>query len=96
MIKMSENLIQNKIICPCCKEYTIDKNYYLFNICEICFWEYDPVQNDDPNYAGGANCHSLNEYKKEFERKRKENPNFNCKNEKDKQYMIEWDHKKSN
>lgn len=32
-------------------------------ICNICGWEDDAVQNDDPNYTGGANELSLNQYR---------------------------------
>ncbi len=35
-----------------------------FAICEYCGWEADDLQNDRPNYFGGANHMSLNEYKK--------------------------------
>jgi len=32
-----------------------------FSICDVCFWEDDAVQSDDPSYAGGANKESLDE-----------------------------------
>ena len=35
-----------------------------FDICEYCGWEADDLQNDRPDYFGGANHMSLNEYKK--------------------------------
>ena len=31
------------------------------NVCDICGWEQDPVQESDPDYRGGANKMSLNE-----------------------------------
>ena len=31
------------------------------NVCGACGWEQDPVQEDDPDYHGGANYESLNE-----------------------------------
>ncbi len=34
-----------------------------FAICDYCGWEADGVQNDEPNYIGGANEMSLNQYK---------------------------------
>ena len=43
-----------KKTCPCCGYRTLDKNM-LFNVCEICFWEDDPIQSLDPDYKGGAN-----------------------------------------
>jgi hypothetical protein len=30
-----------------------------WEICEVCNWEDDPVQREDPNLAGGANEPSL-------------------------------------
>jgi len=32
-----------------------------FGLCNACEWEGDPVQEEDPNYRGGANPDSLNE-----------------------------------
>ncbi len=34
-----------------------------FAICDICGWEADDLQNDKPDYIGGANEMSLNQYK---------------------------------
>jgi len=33
----------------------------------MCWWQDDPVQFDDPDYVGGANGPSLNEWRREFE-----------------------------
>ena len=38
-----------------------------YEICAICGWEDDPVQFDDPDYRGGANGPSLNEWRNKFE-----------------------------
>ncbi|MBK8722315.1 MAG: hypothetical protein IPL95_08625 [Saprospiraceae bacterium] len=35
-------------------------------MCEVCFWEDDPNQLDDPNYEGGANRVSLKQGQKNF------------------------------
>jgi Cysteine-rich CPCC len=32
-----------------------------YAICQMCGWEDDPVQSDDPAYGGGANATSLDE-----------------------------------
>jgi hypothetical protein len=32
-----------------------------YEICNSCGWEDDPVQRDDPSFAGGANTLSLND-----------------------------------
>jgi len=51
-----------KIPCPCCGKTRVDE----FDICDECFWENDPVQFDDPDFAGGANEMSLNEARKAY------------------------------
>ncbi len=50
---------QNK--CKVCGLGNIEHD---FAICEYCGWEADDLQNDNQDYAGGANHMSLNEYKK--------------------------------
>ena len=50
---------QNK--CKVCGLGNIEHD---FDICEFCGWEADDLQNDRPDYFGGANHMSLNEYKK--------------------------------
>jgi rubredoxin len=37
-----------------------------FGMCSACNWEYDPVQEADPTYCGGANKRSLKESKSEW------------------------------
>lgn len=49
--------------CPCCGSETIGE-LGEYEICIVCKWEDDPVQSDDPDYAGGANHISLNEARK--------------------------------
>ncbi|MDH2634130.1 CPCC family cysteine-rich protein [Acinetobacter nosocomialis] len=54
--------------CPCCGYLTFDElPYGSFDICAVCFWEDDNVQNKDPDYMGGANGISLNMAKKNFQ-----------------------------
>lgn len=53
--------------CPVCGKYDFAKDND-FDICKICNWENDGLQLDDPNYSGGANELSLNEYKKDYEK----------------------------
>ena len=47
------------IKCPVCGKYEFEQDSD-FDVCEICGWENDGVQLDDPDYAGGANWVSLN------------------------------------
>jgi hypothetical protein len=53
--------------CPCCGYKTFgqepDGSY---EICPVCFWEDDPVQLADPDYAGGANSVSLRQAQRNF------------------------------
>jgi hypothetical protein len=44
--------------CACCGYKTIDEKG-LYEICPICFWEDDSVQEADPWFEGGANAPSL-------------------------------------
>lgn len=54
--------------CPCCGFNTLDeKPPGTYQICEICFWEDDPIQFNDPNYSGGANQVSLIQGQMNFE-----------------------------
>ena len=54
-----------KKICKCCGKYELDKES-LYEICPICGWESDPIQEDNPNRSGGANELSLNDYKEKY------------------------------
>jgi Cysteine-rich CPCC len=52
------NNSQKNVPCSCCKNLTLPQaNRY--EICPVCFWESDPMQNNDENYIGGANTVSL-------------------------------------
>ena len=78
--------------CPVCGNETFPRKNYEFDICEECFWEYDPVQVENPDYSGGANCHSLNEYRKIYEDLKNRNPDFSCKKPNDRDLIIKLDH----
>jgi hypothetical protein len=45
--------------CACCGSKTLEAGS-AYNICPVCGWEDDPIQNKDSNYEGGANHISLN------------------------------------
>lgn len=52
----------DKRICPVCgKHHFIEQDF--FEVCPVCGWEDDGIQRDDPDFRGGANEMSLNEYK---------------------------------
>ena len=52
--------------CPVCGKYEFEE-YNCFEICEICGWEDDGIQEKNPDYEGGANRMSLNQAKKAYE-----------------------------
>ena len=80
--------------CPVCGNDTFDDKDYEFDICPECFWEYDILQVDEPDYKGGANCQSLNEYKKIYWKLKENNVQFSCRNESDRELMVKLDHEK--
>lgn len=56
-----------KHTCPCCGYKTLDDSSPGSHlICEICFWEDDPVQFEDPDFRGGANAVSLKQAQRNF------------------------------
>lgn len=55
--------------CPCCGYLTYDQPPSgSYGICPVCFWEDDPVQNEDPTFEGGANNPSLNQAKENYKK----------------------------
>ena len=48
------------IKCPVCMRFDFEHDNN-FQVCDVCGWENDGVQHDDPDYRGGANFVSLNE-----------------------------------
>ena len=53
--------------CVCCGCKTISEpTPGTYEVCPVCGWEDDPVQAEDPDYAGGANEVSLNEARKNY------------------------------
>jgi hypothetical protein len=58
---------RKKHTCPCCGYKTLhDVSPGSHLICEICFWEDDPVQYEDPGFEGGANTVSLRQAQRNF------------------------------
>lgn len=52
--------MEDRLTCPCCGEYRFEEEDF-FEVCEVCGWEDDSLQRDEPDYAGGANHISLNQ-----------------------------------
>ena len=52
-----------RFACPCCGHRTITDT---FDICPVCSWEHDPVQEADPEDAGGPNRVGLRQAQRNF------------------------------
>ena len=68
--KENRSLMDKKYACPCCGEMTLDDQGE-FDICDVCDWQDDPLQAENPDDDMGANWLSLNQYRAEWEQKRK-------------------------
>jgi hypothetical protein len=54
--------------CPVCGKFDFEEEWDgYFDSCDVCGWENDPIQLDSPDYEGGANALSLNQFKVEYE-----------------------------
>lgn len=49
-----------KYRCACCGQFTLEAENES-DICPVCGWEEDSLQNSEPDYEGGANEMSLNQ-----------------------------------
>ena len=49
--------------CPVCGQYEFPEEDS-FDVCEVCGWEDDGLQENEPEYEGGANRMSLNQAKR--------------------------------
>jgi hypothetical protein len=52
-----------EVPCACCGYYTISGDY---EICDICWWESDLVQEAHPDSTSGANRTSLRQAQRNF------------------------------
>ena len=64
--KLRENKTRKRR-CACCGCYTLEEPEGGYEICPVCFWEDDAVQNNDPEFTGGANKVCLREAQENFE-----------------------------
>lgn len=56
-----------KYTCPCCGYKTLAEGTRdSYEICNVCYWEDDSVQNEDPDFEGGANEVSLRQAQRNF------------------------------
>ncbi|QZP08488.1 CPCC family cysteine-rich protein [Caenibius sp. WL] len=63
---MIENSNESLFPCPCCASKVLAE-IGVYEICDVCGWEDDPVQRDNPDYSGGANDLSLNQYREKYQ-----------------------------
>ena len=54
-------------ICPSCEKHQFEYPDF-FEICPVCYWQDDLIQREDPNYRGGANKLSLNEFRAQWKK----------------------------
>ena len=62
---MEDRSAETNILCPVCGTHRFaERDDYA--ICPVCGWENDALQYDEPDYEGGANVESLNQYREEW------------------------------
>jgi len=61
-IKRTNEIPKN--ICACCGMIEVD----FYDICDVCGWQNDSLQNKYPDFKGGANQMSLNEAKEAYKK----------------------------
>jgi hypothetical protein len=63
---------EQKYKCPCCGNYTLEvmegHDTPFFEICEVCGWMYDEVDQEHPDISCGGNYVSLNEAKENYKK----------------------------
>ena len=55
------------IKCPICGQYEFEEQDD-FDSCDVCHWQNDGLQMKDPDYWGGANELSLNDFKAKWQK----------------------------
>ena len=53
--------------CPVCGKFEFEERGS-YDICKVCGWEDDQIQEEDHNYKGGANKMSVNEAKEAYKK----------------------------
>lgn len=62
---MKKLFAKKKFACPCCGYFTLDSRQ-CNDICPICFWEDDPLDNEYPDETGACNKVGLNQARKNY------------------------------
>lgn len=71
MKKNINNNEDSKIIPHKCQVCGMGDIEFIHDICKFCGWENDDVKDNEPDYFGGANRMSLNQYKQFWQEKAK-------------------------
>ena len=56
--------------CPVCGKHSFSESGS-YEYCPVCGWQDDILQEDEPDYGGGANRMSLNEAKEAYKNGKK-------------------------
>lgn len=76
--EVTDNYIPVPHKCPVCGKYEFEDES-CYDVCPFCGWEDDGVQMNDADCEGGANVLSLNQYRKQYQQRLKDNPNYKWK-----------------
>lgn len=60
------NFFSNRFRCPVCGKHWFSEAG-AYEVCPVCGWEDDPVQRREPDFEGGANELSLNQYRSRYQ-----------------------------
>jgi|GEM_PF-107814 len=76
-IAESTSVLAPRYACPCCGYLTLAAEPPgTYAHCEVCWWEDDRLQFDQPDYEGGANAPSLNQARANFRKIGVSDPSF--------------------
>lgn len=59
-------MMHKKFRCACCGYFTLEEGHGSYEVCPVCFWEDDKLQNKAETCIDGANQVCLQEAKQNF------------------------------